>query len=84
MLLVAVVIVRAGTVPDGFRDRCAGVDCSPLRRFTGTEVKGISLRWRAMRRRAEQEDRKYVCRVTVVILLDGWILILILGFGLGL
>jgi hypothetical protein len=54
------VMIRAGTVPEGLIVRWVGVDCSSRRRLMKIGVKGMFLRWRAMRRRAEQEERKYV------------------------
>jgi hypothetical protein len=47
-------------VPEGLIVRWVGVDCSSRRRLMKIGVKGMFLRWRAMRRRAEQEERKYV------------------------
>lgn len=54
-----------GQVGDEHGDRRGGVagevlgeSCSPARRLTETVSKGMDLRPRAMRRRAEQEERK--------------------------
>jgi hypothetical protein len=53
-------ITRAGTVPEGLIARWAGEDCSSFSRLTKTGLNGIPFRYSAMRRRAEQEERKYV------------------------
>lgn len=51
-------IMRVGTVAEGFTVVFWVLDCSPLSRLIGIEVYGMDLRARAMRRRAEQEERK--------------------------
>lgn len=53
-------MMRVGTVAEGLTDLFAVLDCSSFSRLIGMEVYGTDLRARAMRRRAEQEERKYV------------------------